>query len=446
MRFRGLLVAVVLLAALAGGLYYSNKQKAAEAAKPPADTPPKILALAEGDITKVVLMKGAYETDLQKAGDKWQITAPMPYAADQAAASQLVASAANVSSDRVVEDKASNVSGYGLAAPILEVDITGKGGKISKLKIGDDTPTNSGSYAMLEGDPRVFTVASYVKTGLDKSLNDLRDKRLLTFDQDKLSRVELIAQKPGIKVPQDIEFGRDKDQWQIVKPKPLRADGLQVDEMLRKLKDAKMDLALSPDDAKKAAATFASGAPVATVKLTDPSGTQQIEIRKDKTDYYAKSSIVPGVFKVTPDLGTGVDKALDDFRNKKLFDFGFNEPGKVEMHAGGKTYAFQKGGEDWFSNGKKMDSVSLQSFLDKLRDLSAAKFIETGTLGAPTIDITVVSNNGKLTEKLLIAKQGADYVAQRENEPALYGLDTKTVGDLSQTASDVKPAPPPAKK
>ena len=75
------------------------------------------------------------------------------------------------------------------------MDITGKGGKVSKLKIGDDTPTNSGSYVMLEGDPRVFTVASYVKTGVDKSLNDLRDKRLLTFEQDKLSRVELIAKE-----------------------------------------------------------------------------------------------------------------------------------------------------------------------------------------------------------------------------------------------------------
>jgi hypothetical protein len=439
MRPRGLLVALVLLAALAGGLYYSNKQKAAEAAKPPADTPPKIVALTEGDITKVVLKKGAYETDLQKTGDKWQITAPMPFAADQSAVSQLVTAAANVSSDRVVEDKASNLAAYGLTAPILEVDLTGKGGKVSKLKIGDDTPTNSGSYAMLEGDPRVFTVASYVKTGLDKSLNDLRDKRLLTFDQDKLSRVELIAKK------QDIEFGRDKDQWQIVKPKPLRADGLQVDEMLRKLKDAKMDLTLSPDAAKQAAATFASGTPIATVKLTDPSGTQQIEIRKNKDDYYAKSSAVPGVFKATADLGTGVDKALDDFRNKKLFSFGFNEPSKIDMHANGKTFSFQKGGDDWFSNGKKLDSISVQSFLDKLRDLSASKFIDTGALGAPTADITVVSNNGKSTEKLLIAKQGSDYAAQRENEPALYGLDAKTVDDLSQAASDVKPAPP-AKK
>ena len=440
MRIRGLLVAVVLLAALGVGLYFSNKEKAAEAAKPPSDAPPKLLSLTQDDITKVALKKkGADEAVIEKTNGKWQLTAPKPYPADQDAASALTGAVSNVTADRVVEDKASNLSAYGLNAPSLEVDITAKGGKVSKLEIGDDTPTNSGSYAMVAGDPRVFTVASYVKSGMDKSANDLRDKRLLSFDQDKLSRVELIAKK------EDIEFGRDKDQWQIVKPKPLRADGLQVDEMLRKLKDAKMDLTLSDDDLKKAAAAFASGMPVATVKLTDPSGTQQIEIRKNKDDYYAKSSVVAGVFKATPELGMGVDKALDDFRNKKLFDFGFNDPNKIDMHANGKTYAFQKGGDDWFSNGKKMDSVSVQSLLDKLRDLSASKFIDTGSLGSPTVDITVVSNNGKLTEKVLIAKQGSDYIAQRENEPALYGLDAKSADDLLQAASDVKPAPP-AKK
>jgi hypothetical protein len=440
MRFRGLLVAVILLAALAVGVYFSNKQKAAEAAKPPSDAPPKIVSLTEGDITKIALKKkDAGETVLEKTNGKWRLTAPQPFSADQDAVNQLVMSTANVTSDRVVEDKASNLSAYGLDAPKLEVDVTAKAGKTTVLKIGDDTPTNSGAYVLLQGDPRVFTVASFVKTGIDKSVNDLRDKRLLTFDQDKLSRVELLAKKL------DIEFGRDKDQWQIVKPKPLRADGLQVDEMLRKLKDAKMDLALSDDDAKKAAASFASGAPVATVKLTDPSGTQQIEVRKNKDDYFAKSSVLPGVFKATPELGAGVDKTQEDFRTKKLFDFGFNDPGKIEMHANGKTYSFQKGGEDWFSNGKKMDSTSVQAFLDKLRDLSASKFIDTGTLGVPSMDITVVSNNGKLTEKLLIAKPAADYIAQRENEPSLYGLDAKTVSDLSQAASDVKPAPP-AKK
>lgn len=442
MRVRGLMAGAVILAALAVGLYFSNKQKSAEAAKPPSsDTSPKILSLTEGDITKISLKKkGAEETDLEKnPAGKWELTAPKKYMADQDTTTQLVSSAASVNSDRVVEDKASDVSPYGLKQPNLEVDITTKAGKTSKLLIGDDTPTNSGSYAQLEGDPRVFTIASYVKTGLDKSVNDLRDKRLLTFDQDKLSRVELMAKK------QDIEFGRDKDQWQIVKPKPLRADGLQVEELIRKLKDAKMDLTVSDEDAKKASAAFGSGTGVATVKITDPSGTQQLEVRKNKDDYYAKSSVVEGVHKVTSDLGTGLDKGVDDFRNKKLFDFGFNEPSKIEMHDGAKAYAFQKTGEDWFSNGKKLDSTSVQSLIDKLRDLSATKFVDTG-FGTPSIDATVTSNDGKRVEKILISKQGADYIARRENETSLYSLDGKTVDELSKAAGDVKEAPPPPKK
>ncbi len=442
MRLR-LMVGAVVLAALAGGLYFSNKQKSAEAAKPtmPADAPPKILSLPEGDVTKISLKKkGADEIIIEKnnAG-KWQLTAPKQYLADQDAANQLATSASTVTSDRLVEDKPSDVSSFGFQPPSLEVDLTTKSGKTKKLRFGDDTPTNSGAYAMLEGDARLFTVPSYFKTGIDKSVNDLRDKRLLTFDQDKLSRVELIAKK------QDIEFGRDKDQWQIVKPKPLRADGLQVEELIRKLKDAKMDLAVTDENAKKAAAAFASGTPVATVKMTDPSGTQQIEVRKSKDDYYAKSSGVDGIQKLTNDVATGLDKGVDDFRNKKLFDFGFSEPNKIEMHADGKTYVFQKTGEDWSANGKKMDSTSVQSLVDKLRDLSATKFADSG-FGTASTDVTVTSNDGKKVEKVLISMQGADYVAKRDNEASLYVLDAKTVDELSKAAADVKEAPPPKKK
>jgi hypothetical protein len=438
-----LLAGVLVLAALAAGLYFSNKEKAAEAAKPAIskDAPPKILALTEGDIVKISIQKKAADAIVleKNSAGKWELTAPKRYLADQDVVNQLVNSAASVNSDRLIEDKASDVASYGLQAPSLEVDITTKAGKTSKLRLGDDTPTNSGSYAMLDGDPRLFTVASYTKTGLDKSMNDLRDKRLLTFDQDKLSRVELIAKK------QDIEFGRDKDQWQIVKPKPLRADGLQVEEMIRKLKDAKMDLTVTEENAKKQAATFGAATPVATVKVTDPSGTQQIEVRKSKDDYLAKSSVVEGIQKVPPDVATGLDKGVDDFRNKKLFDFGFSEPTKIEMHDGGKAYSFQKGGEDWFANGKKMDNISIQSLVDKLRDLSASKFVDTG-FGAQSMDISVTSSEGKRLEKVLISKQASDAVAKRENETSLYGLDAKTVDDLSKAASDVKEAPAPPKK
>jgi len=41
---------------------------------------------------------------------------------------------------------------------------------------------------------------------------------------------------------------------------------------------------------------------------------------------------------------------------------------------------------------------------------------------------------------------GATFVARRENEPQYYVLDPKAVSELRQTAADVKPAPPTAKK
>ena len=57
MNGRGLTISAALLAVLGGLLWWSNRVKAKEVAKPSADAPPKILTLAEGDIQKLDLKK-----------------------------------------------------------------------------------------------------------------------------------------------------------------------------------------------------------------------------------------------------------------------------------------------------------------------------------------------------------------------------------------------------
>jgi hypothetical protein len=348
----------------------------------------------------------------------------------------MLSTLSSLSSDRLVEEKASNLNQYGLSEPALEADVTVKD-KTQKLLLGDNTPTGSAVYAKLEGDPRVFTIATYEKNNIDKSVSELRDKRLLTVNPDKISKIELLAKK------QDIEFGRNKDEWQIVKPKPLRADGMQVDDLVRNLTDAKMDLS-GPDDSKKTAAAFASATPVATAKVTDESGTQELQVRKNKDDYYAKSSVVDGVYKVASSVGQGMDKGLDDFRNKKLFDFGFSDPNKIEVHDGAKSYFLTRGGQDWWNaSGQKLDIGTAQSLIDKVRDLSATKFVDSG-FTQPSIDLTVTSNDSKRVEKVLISKSAESYVAKRENEPSLYQIDSKAVSDLQKAAADLKTAAAPS--
>jgi hypothetical protein len=440
MKSRGLIVAVIVLAALTGTLYWSNHRKPAETnVSASAETPPKILALNQADITGFAIRKkgGAELTLAKNDAGKWQITSPKQLPADQDAVSSLLSTLSALNSDRLIEDKAANLEQYGLMQPSLEVDVNEKSKKTEKLLIGDDTPSSSAAYAAVAGDPRVFTVASYHKNSLDKGAKDLRDKRLMTFESDKVIRVELQTKK------QAIEFGRNKEQWQIVKPGPFRADGFQVDELVRNLSDAKMELTAS-DDEKKTEAAFRSGSPIATAKVTDASGTQELHLRKNKDDYYAKSSGVAGVYKVASGVGSGLDKSLDDFRNKKLFDFGYADPEKIEVHDGQKNYSLSRSGEDWSLNGAKMDASSVRSLVGKIRDLSASKFPESG-FTTTVLDITVTSNDGKRTEKVLIAKNGDRYVAKRENEPSLYELSSGEVTELHKSAAEIKPAAAPKK-
>jgi Domain of unknown function (DUF4340) len=443
MKSKGLLAASFLLLVLAGIIWWSNRRVATADKTPAENTATKLLGVPEDQFQDIEIKKRAGEIiHLQRTDSKWRIVSPEPFPADPEAVSSMVSSLSSLSSDRTVEERAASLDPFGLSQPAFELYVTDKKKKIFKLLIGDDTPAGTAAYAAIAGDPRVFAISSYKKNSFDKSTNDLRDKRLLIFDSDKVSTIELNAKK------QTVAFARSKDEWQIVKPKPFRADRSHVEELLRSLRDAKMDLSGSEDE-KKAAAAFGSGAPFATARVTDVSGTQELQVRKNKDDYYAKSSAVAGVYKLSSATGTGLDKGLDDFRNKKLFDFGFADPDKVELHDGSKSYFLTHSGGDWWSNGAKMEPSAVSALVDKIRDLAASKFAETG-FTATQIDLAVTSDGGKRLEKVMLSKNGDKYLAKRESEPALYELSASDVTDLQKLAADLKlvavTAPPSSKK
>ena len=433
MHPKGLLVGVALLAVLGGVVWWSNKSQAAKE-KAPTDTSTKLLTIADDQFQQIQIKKLTGESiTLKKDNGKWRMTEPKDLAADQDTVSSMTSSLGSLTADKVVEEKAGDLQQYGLQTPTLDVQVLRKDGKTDHLLIGDDTLTGSGAYAKLAGDAKVVTISSYTKTSLDKRPDDIRDKRLMSFDSDKLTRVELAAKGAPV------EFGKNsQNEWAIVKPRPLRADGSSVDSLITKLKDAKMDMTET-----EAVKKFAAATKVAVATVTDASGTQTIEVRRDKDkNVFAKSSGVEGTYKVNSDLADGVDKGLDDFRNKKLFDFGFSDPSKIDL----KGVSYNKDGDKWKSGAKTMDNTSVQSLIDKLRDMTATKFPEKGG-GDPVFEATVTSNSGKRVEKVVISKQGTQYFAQRENEPSIYELDGKAVDDLTKAAADVKEAAPePAKK
>ena len=106
-----------------------------------------------------------------------------------------------------------------------------------------------------------------------------------------------------------------------------------------------------------------------------------------------------------------------------------------------------KSTDKWLSGSNQFDAGSLQAVVDKLRDLSSAKFSDK-MAGTQALTIVVISGDNHRTEKVTFNKDGDSYNAQRDGEPTVYVVDAKAFDDLQKAISGIKPyqAPKPAKK
>jgi hypothetical protein len=444
MKMRQLLVATGVLAALAATLYWSNHRKPASdsVSASPSSANAKIISLSQDDISKLeVKKKDGDDVVLNRAGvSSWKITSPKPLVADQESVSTILYNLSPMDGATLIEDKVADLKQFGLAEPEAQVSATGKDGKTQTILVGDETPTGDAAYVMVSGDSKVYSVPKNTKANLDKGLKDLRDKRLVPVDFDKLSTVEISGAKLHL------TFGSDDGKWTVRSPANLRGDTSKMETIIEKLRTATMDPGTSDADMKKTASMFALGAPIANLKATDASGSQELQVRKAIGGYYAKTTAMDGIYKVPNELGEAVNKDAEDFREKRVFDFAEEDPTKVELHDGSKAYFLTRSGEDWWSDGKKMDPLSVQEYLRSIRTLTATKFATNG-FSSSALSLLVTSKDGKRVEKVDISKTGSGYLAKRADGPALFALDAKAIDDLQKTAGELKPAEtPPAKK
>ncbi len=417
-----LAIAAIILMALGGGIWYSQKH-------PPNETPAvkpepivKVVSIAEDQIEKLRLSHpGGESVALEKGKDgKWQMTEPEHYRIDDSAASSLAGSLSNISADQVLVENNSDWKTYGLDPGKVTVQASLKGGKQVTLTLGDEAPTGGSLYVRLAGDNRLFGVATYLKGSLDKSAADLRDKRLLPIESSKISRVTLAAEKGK---NQAIEFGRTGTNWQILKPRPMRADSVAVDDLVRAAGDARFD---SEEKAAK-------GSTFATFEAVDASGTHKLTVTKEKDTYYAKTSEYAGVFKISTSTAEGLNKELASFRNKHLFEIGGAEPDKIALRDGELSMAIEKKGDKWQKAGRDTAADKVSALLSLLRRLEATTFAE----GKFAFDKPLVEVKAG-TERVVFVTKGEKNYASRDNDAAVYEISAGDFSDLRKAITDLK--------
>jgi hypothetical protein len=268
--------------------------------------------------------------------------------------------------------------------------------------------------------------------------------RILTFTTEDVTRVDIQRNRT-----ETVTLAKqDSGEWQVSQTPPLPADSNTVSGLLYTLSTLNADRVVEeqqPGDL----APYGLAQPVVEAEIHTQDGQSRRLLLGDNTPASTSTFAVlagdPRLFTVSTYVKNSLDKDPVGFANKKLFEFGFVFPEKVEMRIGGKSYLIGFMNDEWTSNGTRMDATSVQSVIARIRDLEATRFVATG-FGQPVIEFTVTSDEGKRVERVALSRSGSEYIARREGRPALYVVDAAMITDLEKYVGEMKPwvPPPPA--
>jgi hypothetical protein len=266
--------------------------------------------------------------------------------------------------------------------------------------------------------------------------------RMLTFEEPTVNRIDILRNR-NEKVSL---VKQESGQWQVEQEPPLVADSNIVTTLVSTLSALNSERLVEQQPADLA--PYGLAQPPVEAEIRTSGGQSGKLLLGDQTPTGATVFAMVGgdqrLFTVTTYVKASVDKSAVDFADKKLFEFGFNFPEKVEMKIGGRSYTITYTGDEWQSNGARMDATSVQSVIARIRDLEAINFQGEG-FGTPVVEFTITPSGGSPIERVALSRSGSNYLARREGRPALYVVDAALITDLQRYVNDMKPwTPPPA--
>jgi hypothetical protein len=432
---------LILLAVWASFTYY-GRRKSREAAKTESKPAEKFLPVNADQIQAFSIKpRDGKEFTCERQGKTWSIVAPDKLAADQSQVTSLLSSLTTATVDEVVDAHPSSLKDFGLDPPATTIHVSAASNPSElTVRLGDETPTGSGLYAQVEGNPRVVTLDEYLKSSLEKTEFDLRDKRAFTLDTNRIQQITVTAKGKHWTLVKNPE-----GTWELNLPPAVRADHYAVDGLVSQLQGLTMQSILA--EQKKDAASYGLNHPTLTIQVTGADGTQSVILGKKEGDHYdAMNSALAPIFTLGSDVFTQFDKDAADLRDKDFFSQSPLNSTRIEVHTPRGRQVFEKQKDQWKQTapGNKTEpNDKMEAFLIDLGDLRASSFppahsasLAAYGLAKPAYTFTVTSSDNK-TETVEVGIVDDHYYARRSTDALPGEILKSTFDDLTKALASL---------
>ena len=394
MKFRTTLIALLLLV-LSGFLVYLFEFRWAGEKQEREAEARKIFSLDWGELQAVkivgshgplVLERKAPEEDPAPAyaprGSGWMIVEPVRTDADDTSIMGLMTALKNLEQEQVLHESPPDLEPFGLADPQIRLELVVSEGEASPaaLLVGGKSPVGENSYARREGESAVLLLNAYVNPQVDRSLYDLREKRIFRMDKRDIERVEIFQEGAPA-----LEMARHDGRWTLMAP--IRAH--VVPEEAERILDRISGLTAQSfeDEQPEDLAPYGLLSPRREVRLTFAPDQTQANLllgagRREggRDSVYAKRGEVRQVFTLDADLLEVIDADPENLRDRKAFSFQSWKVGEVMISRADGDIALSKVGTGKWRITRPVDarasSGKVSSFLSAMSRLEGIAFFD----------------------------------------------------------------------
>lgn len=455
MKFRSTWALLVIALIFGSYIYFIEIKKSAKDEELKSESE-KVFALDADKIKGLKIKNANGSFDFEKdPKEGWKIKSPIVSLADETVMTGIVTGVSAERFDQVVSEGAeTDLKTYGLDNPKEAVSLIGPDGVSKTVDIGSEGALSGKIYAMREGEKKVLFANTSLKTQIEKSLKDFRDKRVLRFSKDDVTSISISSNRADNAL--HLAMVKKSNVWQVTEPFSGKADEATVQALITTLEGLRAtDFPSEEAQNPKKILSYGLNKPEFEVTLSDKDGKVLSKVLispKKQGDTFAVVEGKPTIYQMFATSSDSLSHKADDFKDKKYpYEFDSSDIGEIIFKTEIVDLDLVKKSGNWqeknpSTSGAKsgesarvVNQVQVNSLIDKLKSFKTSEFIKNETPkelappSGPKGSLTLKDAKGSLLigynwgEK---TKSGKSYYIKTTKGSDVFGIDANAIDSL----------------
>ena len=414
----------------------------------------KLVSLSSDDVQKITLKREGESITFEKTGEAdtqaWVIVEPLEARADKYEVDRLADNFSDLRIERVVDEEPEDLEKYEI--PKKEITLWFKDReKPVRILLGAENPLDNTLFAKREDEARIVLIPSYLKSTVEKSLFDFRQKDIFRFETDDVKTIKLRAKES------QWEAEKKEDEWFLRRPVAALAKENKITGILNSLSGLKAKEFVSEEKNKEGAGQFGLDRPDYEVVLAMPIENQEVTFSLHKKDekLYATSSLSSKIIEAEDSLLSELEEAVAELREKEIAHFYSWEVNRLQLKRSELDWVLVKDEDDnWNFESpvqEEADRNKVQTFIRKIESLETEEFIDPPfdlrdfRLDEPQgeVKLWVKEDEEKVKEITILLgaedKEAKKVVVKNARLDYLFRLDSAFLDEFPKELKDWKP-------